>query len=144
MSTYVTLKSIANKPDIHEGISRAEIDTAIARHADTETLYDQPYEDNKRVRVSGPHTMESLSPHCFVSLDEEKPAAEKSAQKDDSAGQFEAMIIENLKKARETGRHGFYLLVLTLWTLHYFSSISAMGAFFLTDSIPALALSFDL
>jgi hypothetical protein len=34
--------------------------------------------------------------------------------------------------------------VFTLWTLLYFSSISAMGAFFLTDSIPALALSFDL
>ncbi len=31
--------------------------------ADTELLYDQPYEDNKRLRVSGPFTVESLSPH---------------------------------------------------------------------------------
>ena len=48
---HVTLKSIANNPDIHEGMTREEIDAAIARHADTEILYDQPYEDNKRVRV---------------------------------------------------------------------------------------------
>ena len=45
---HVTLKSIANNPDIHEGMTREEIDAAIARHADTELLYDQPYEDNKR------------------------------------------------------------------------------------------------
>ena len=44
---HVTLKSIANNPDIKEGMTREEIDAAIARHADTETLYDQPYEDNK-------------------------------------------------------------------------------------------------
>lgn len=49
---HVTLKPIANNPDIKEGRSRAEIDKAIARHADTELLYDQPYEDNKRIRVS--------------------------------------------------------------------------------------------
>ncbi|HSW35925.1 MAG TPA: site-specific DNA-methyltransferase, partial [Candidatus Limnocylindrales bacterium] len=96
---HVTLKSIANNPDIKEGMSRKEIDAAIARHADSETLYDQPYEDNKRVRVTGPFTVESLSPHRFVSLDKDKPSAETSAQKEDSAGQFEAMIIDNLKKA---------------------------------------------
>ena len=96
---HVTLKSIANNPDIKEGMSRKEIDEAIARHADTEILYDLPYEDNKRVRVTGPFTVESLSPHRFVSLDEEKPAAEKSAQKDDSAGQFETMIIDHLRKS---------------------------------------------
>ena len=44
-------------------MTREEIDAAIARHAETEMLYDQPYEDNKRVRVSGPFTVESLSPH---------------------------------------------------------------------------------
>ncbi|MGH3851443.1 MAG: site-specific DNA-methyltransferase, partial [Pseudonocardiaceae bacterium] len=40
---HVTLKSIAQNPDIKEGMSRAEIDAAIARHAETEVLYDQPY-----------------------------------------------------------------------------------------------------
>ncbi len=56
-------RSIANNPDIKEGMTREQIDAAIARHADTETLYDQPYEDKKRVRVCGPFTVESLSPH---------------------------------------------------------------------------------
>ena len=42
---HVTLKSIANNPDIKEGMTRAGIDAAIRRHAETETLYDQPYED---------------------------------------------------------------------------------------------------
>lgn len=39
---HVTLKSIANNPDIKPTISRKEIDAAIARHAETETLYDKP------------------------------------------------------------------------------------------------------
>ena len=47
---HVTLKSIANNPDIKEGLTREEIDAAIMRHADTEFLYDQPYEDPKRLR----------------------------------------------------------------------------------------------
>ena len=50
---HVTLKSIANNPDIKEGMIRDEIDAAIRRHAETETLYDQPYEDKSRIRVSG-------------------------------------------------------------------------------------------
>src|SRR5216683_7900479 len=57
---HVTLKSIANNPDIKEGMTREEIDAAIQRHADTELLYDKPYEDVKRIRVSGPFTVESL------------------------------------------------------------------------------------
>jgi len=55
---HVTLKSIANNPDIREGMTRAEIDKAIARHADSETLYDQPYEDKNIVRLTGPFTVE--------------------------------------------------------------------------------------
>ena len=66
---HVTLKLIANNPDIIEGMTREEIDAAIARHADTETLYDQPYEDNKTVRVTGPFTVESLSPHRTISAE---------------------------------------------------------------------------
>ncbi len=57
------LKSIANNPDIDEGMTREEIDAAIRRHAEFELLYDKPYEDKKKVRVAGPFTVESLSPH---------------------------------------------------------------------------------
>ena len=96
---HITLKSIANNPDIKEGMTRQEIDAAIARYAETETLYDQPYEDNKRIRVTGPFTVESLSPHRVIAVDEERPAAETEAQREAGVGQFEPMILDNLKKA---------------------------------------------
>ena len=57
---HVTLKSIANNPDIREGMTRAQIDAAIARHAPQETLYDQPYADRSRARVTGPFTVEAV------------------------------------------------------------------------------------
>jgi adenine-specific DNA-methyltransferase len=76
-----------------------EIDASIAKNADTEVLYDQPYEDSKRIRVTGPFTVESLSPHRVLSTDEERPATEREAQRVATVGQFETMIIDNLKKA---------------------------------------------
>ena len=39
-----------------------EIDASIARNAETEYLYDRPYENRRKVRVAGPFTMESMSP----------------------------------------------------------------------------------
>ncbi|MEX2120648.1 MAG: site-specific DNA-methyltransferase [Pirellulales bacterium] len=100
---HVTLGSIANNPDINEGMTRQEIDAAVARHADTETLYDQPYEDNKRVRVSGPFSVESLSPHRTLSVEEKKLRSEagKAGLKMQVIGpnDFGHMILENLRKA---------------------------------------------
>jgi adenine-specific DNA-methyltransferase len=96
---HVTLKSIANNPDIREGMTRAEIDAAIARHAETETLFDQPYEDKSRVRVSGPFTVESLSPDRIVATGEERPASEVLGQKQSGRGDFATMILDNLRKA---------------------------------------------
>ena len=40
-----------------------EIDASIAANADFEYLYDKPYEDKGKVRVAGPFTVESLTPH---------------------------------------------------------------------------------
>ena len=96
---HITLKSIANNPDIKKDMTREEIDKAIARYAETETLHDQPYEDNKRIRVTGPFTVESLSPHRVIATDEERPTTEMEAQKEAGVGQFETMILDNLKKA---------------------------------------------
>jgi adenine-specific DNA-methyltransferase len=96
---HITLKSIANNPDIKEGMTRQAIDAATTRYAEMEALYDQPYEDNKRIRVTGPFTVESLSPHRVIAVDEERPAAETEAQKEAGGGQFETMILDNLKKA---------------------------------------------
>lgn len=96
---HVTLKSIAQNPDIHEGMSREEIDAAIARHADTELLYDRPYQDNKVVRVAGPFTVESLSPHRVVADGPEDRAEPTPDVPIEDSGRFVSMIIDNLRKA---------------------------------------------
>jgi adenine-specific DNA-methyltransferase len=94
---HVTLKSIANNPDINEGMSWEEIDAAVARHADTEILYDRPYEDKRRVRVAGRFTVESLSPHKTISPGA-TPSSERAADATDEST-FERTILDNLLKA---------------------------------------------
>ena len=95
---HVTLKSIAQNPDIREGMAREEIDAAISRHAESETLFDRPYEDRKIVRVSGPFTVESLSPHRVLRTGPEDDAAEPPRESPDS-GQFVTSILDNLRRA---------------------------------------------
>lgn len=75
---------------------QAEIDAAIARNADTETLFDQPFEDNKKIRVTGPLTVESLSPHRVLSTDIDQPHSE---QAEGAGGDFTALLLDNLRKA---------------------------------------------
>lgn len=75
-----------------------KIDDSIARNADYELLYDQPYEDKKRIRVTGPFTVESLSPHRVLPTLDNSPISELEGTKHASE-QFEIRIIENLKKA---------------------------------------------
>jgi adenine-specific DNA-methyltransferase len=67
---HITLKSIANNPEIREGMTREEIDAAIARHAPQETLYDQPQVDRKKKRVSGPFTVEAVPAPAVKSVEE--------------------------------------------------------------------------
>ena len=95
---HVTLKSIAQNPDIHEGMSRDEIDKAIAKHAETEMLFDRPYEDRKIVRVSGPFTVESLSPHRVLVDGPKDESVAKTALAED-AGRFVTVILDNLRRA---------------------------------------------
>ena len=96
---HVTLKSIANNPDIREGMSREEIDAAIARHAETELLFDRPYEDKRKVRVAGPFTVESLSPHRSISFEAEVPESEQQAKHEGAGKGFEQTVLDNLLKA---------------------------------------------
>jgi adenine-specific DNA-methyltransferase len=78
-----------------------EIDASIAAMAEFEYLYDKPYEDKKKVRVAGPFTVESLSPHrtLGVGVDDEliDPAAAPSRTEGEAG--FVRMILENLKTA---------------------------------------------
>jgi adenine-specific DNA-methyltransferase len=97
---HVTLKSIAQNPDIREGMTRAEIDAAIARHAETEILFDRPYEDRKVVRVSGPFTVESLSPHRVLHTGPEDDAPDLPASVESvDASHFVSTILDNLRRA---------------------------------------------
>lgn len=84
-----------------------EIDASIARAADVEYLYDKPYADNSRVRVSGPFTIESLSPHRIVPADAEElieivdaaDGKKKRGPLSSSETDFAAMVIDHLKTA---------------------------------------------
>jgi len=63
---HITLKCIAQNPDLDpdkvKGKSREEIEAIIQANAPQETLYDQPEVDGKRIRVSGPFTVEAIPP----------------------------------------------------------------------------------
>ena len=79
-----------------------EIDASIAAKADYEYLYDKPYENKKTVRVAGPFTVESLSPHRVlgVGADDELIGIGKENSTAYGAKQsFPQMILENLKTA---------------------------------------------
>jgi len=97
-----------NARDLHaewwkDKIARQKaIDTSIAAKAEFEYLYDRPYEDTKTVRVAGPFTVESLSPHRVLSVGDDdeflKDSGTFSGDKDDEAD-FVEMILENLRTA---------------------------------------------
>ena len=76
-----------------------EIDASIAAKADYEYLYDKPYQDNKKVRVAGPFTVESLSPHRLLGVDENDEFIDNVAKADLGHGKqgFAEMILDNLK-----------------------------------------------
>jgi len=80
-----------------------EIDASIAAKAEFEYLYDKPYEDKKKVRVAGPFTVESLSPHRVLGVDENDglidPLRMQEASPVSGMRTFEHMILENLKAA---------------------------------------------
>jgi adenine-specific DNA-methyltransferase len=94
---HVTLGSIAQNPDIKPGMSKKEIDAVIAKNAEMEFLYDKPYENNKKVRVAGRFTIESLSPHRslgFVQyIDGDNDDAAEAAE------EFNETILRNLEKS---------------------------------------------
>lgn len=79
-----------------------EIDASIAAKADFEYLYDKPYEDKNIVRVAGPFTVESLSPHRVLGVDENDELIDGVTETPAGHGDetdFVSMILENLKTA---------------------------------------------
>jgi adenine-specific DNA-methyltransferase len=97
-----------------------EIDASIAAKAEFEYLYDKPYEDRKKVRVAGPFTVESLSPHRVLGVDENDelidPAKPHAGEPGSGYGEkqsFPQMILENLKAAGVQQAHKEDRIVFT-------------------------------
>ena len=83
-----------------------DIDASIAAKADYEHLYDKPYEDKGRIRVAGPFTVESLSPHRTLPVDEDGDAQASEVRDERASYQvgngnqdFTTVILENLQAA---------------------------------------------
>jgi adenine-specific DNA-methyltransferase len=102
-----------------------EIDASIASKAEFEYLYDKPYEERRTVRVAGPFTVESLSPHRVLGVDEHDelidPQKAGAGINGDEQG-FVPMILENLRtagvqQARKDDKISF--TSLTPWPGHW-------------------------
>jgi adenine-specific DNA-methyltransferase len=115
-----------------------QIDASISAKAESEFLYDKPYPDNSRIRVAGPFTVESLSPHRTLAVDwndelvdvlEAAEGKRKAAEKGDAVTDFAHMILENLKAAGVQQAHKedrISFTALTGWPGRF---ICAEGAF---------------
>jgi len=96
------------------------INASIAAKADFELLYDKPYEDKKKVRVAGPFTVESLSPHRVLGVDEndelidpnDPKVAEQQAEYN-AARNFVQIILENLKTSGVQQAHKDSKIIFT-------------------------------
>ena len=85
-------------------IRQEEIDASISRKADYSFLYDQPVEDRQKVRVAGPFTVESLSPHRTLAVDEQdelilRAAEPRAPYGTGEFGDFTSVILEQLRAA---------------------------------------------
>jgi adenine-specific DNA-methyltransferase len=112
------------------------IDASIAAKADFEYLYDKPYDDKKKVRVAGPFTVESLSPHRVLAVDENEDLIETSGRADADtrdAKNFVQVILDNLKTSGVQQAHKEDKIVFTSlapWPGNY---ICAEGRYSETD-----------
>jgi adenine-specific DNA-methyltransferase len=114
-----------------------EIDKSIAAKAEFEYLYDKPYEDKKTVRVAGPFSVESLSPHRVLGVDENDELID--GFKEDSAEygakqSFPQMILENLKTAGVQQAHKEDRITFTALTTWPGDLVCAEGRYMEGDS----------
>lgn len=111
---HVTLKSLAND-----------------ERSEQEILYDQPFEDKERVRVSGPFTVESLSPHR-VSDEQEMLSTEN----------YVNTIIENMRRAGiQTGDKGARVEFENLDILPGGPEVQARGEYRTEDGLKIAAIA---
>lgn len=111
---HVTLKSLANDEPPKQ-----------------EILYDQPFENKNIVRVTGPFTVESLSPHRV-----------SDAQEMISSERFVETIVANLLKAGvQTGQKGARVEFANLDILPGGPEIQACGEYITKDGLKKVAVA---
>lgn len=100
-------KEVTYKPeqeqgqDIRQGFVYEEVPHITLRQLanneppETETLYDQPFEDKKKLRVSGPFTVETLQNFEPVAPEQ----LEDKTHSDENGQRFEELVFEHLKSA---------------------------------------------
>ncbi|WP_445247608.1 site-specific DNA-methyltransferase [Microcoleus sp. OTE_8_concoct_300] len=108
---HITLKSIANNPEIREGMNRIEIEQAINKYADQETLYDQPLIDKSRVRVTGPFTVEAVPAPIVKPIDDviNPPVADESIARSGETLR-QSKLRDEMLKTGIRGKNGQYIL----------------------------------
>ncbi len=112
--SHITLKSLANDEE-----------------PDTEVLYDKPLENKKVVRVAGPFTVESLSPHR-VSDEQEMVSTER----------FVNIVIENmLKTGVQTGDKGARVEFVNLDILPSGPEVQAVGEYKTKEGLKKAAVA---
>ncbi len=111
---HITLKSLANDEE-----------------AEREVLYDKPLENKKVVRVAGPFTVESLSPHRV-----------SDAQDMVSTERFVNIVIDNLLKAGvQTGEKGARVEFENLDILPAGPEVQAVGEYKTKDGLKKVAVA---
>lgn len=111
---HITLKSLANDEP-----------------AEQEILYDQPTENKNIVRVTGPFTVESLSPHRV-----------SDAQEMLSSERFAETVVSNLLKSGvQTGEKGARLEFVNLDILPSGPEVQAVGEYKTNDGLKKVAVS---
>jgi len=111
------------------------IDASITRRADVELLYDRPYEDKSRIRVAGPFTVESLSPHRVVPSEDDEIAHEvesiggRRRRAETPPTNFASIVLDHLRSAgvhQSQKADSIHFSGLTGWPGQY---IAAEGRF---------------
>ena len=80
-----------------------EIDDSITRNADVEYLYDRPYKARSVVRVAGPFTVESLSPHRVLPMGEDPYLEELLAAGEDASAIIPGAAKKDVDSRNEPG-----------------------------------------
>jgi len=118
-----------------------EIDASIAAKAEYEYLYDKPYEDRRKVRVAGPFTVESLSPHRVLGVGENDELIDTFAEAGKEYGarqSFPEMVLDNLRTAGVQQAHKDARIAFTALTPWAGSFVVAEGRYREGDAADAV------